>query len=541
MPSVSGKSRRPPVDEQLPLGQQVSRAAFWNTLLLPVIALLNLTFAVLIRRRFGLFSGVYDVLLGVMQALRDYSSVGIPTGLTKFLPEVASSSGAVAVARFLSQAVFIRLVMLGLVLVPLNVFAVQVSRSLDLGPDGPIYFRMLSGLVVARVVLDLAVQTLNAFFGQLWSNLLAVTQALLEVSLVGLAILMGYEMSGVLGALLASSTTVAVLGTGFAKRLLGRLDSDREEFAARPNLRGVWLDGQGKRFFQFSGSMYLIGLAGYFTGMGFAAPAMALLLAPQEVAPFATAYKLSFSTVTLVLTSFRGLYRPLFTRLRIRNDPEQLRRAFSALSKAQLVLLVPAGAGLVAMSGDYIPLLFGVEFESAVPIVWVVVPLMYVSTAFNLSAIILSIGEQYRAIFWIQVIPVVAAPIFLLTVSSLGVTIGAVVFTGAGMLQALFAYLLCRHTYGVQFPWEFAGRMTMVSFVMVVVLFVARAFWITSAVEAIVLTVVGAFTFLVTLRLTGALGQEEAALLRKADFPGHEWLATWLVPRDVGSASGRGS
>ena len=54
-------SERPPTRDTLPLARQFSRAAFWNTLLLPVIAALNLAFTILIRRWFGLFSGVYDV------------------------------------------------------------------------------------------------------------------------------------------------------------------------------------------------------------------------------------------------------------------------------------------------------------------------------------------------------------------------------------------------------------------------------------------------------------------------------------------------
>ena len=159
-------SRRPPIHGTLTLARQVSRAAFWNTLLLPVIAALNLAFAILIRRWFGLLSGVYDVLLGVMAALQQYSSVGIPVGLSKFLPEVDASSGSAGVRRFLRQAVTIRVLLLGLLLVPLNVFALPISRSLELGADGPTYLGALSGLALGRVVVDLMLKALQAFFAQ---------------------------------------------------------------------------------------------------------------------------------------------------------------------------------------------------------------------------------------------------------------------------------------------------------------------------------------------------------------------------------------
>ena len=44
--------------------------------MLPVLAVFNLIFAVLIRRRFGLLSGVYDVLMGLVKSVLQYSALG---------------------------------------------------------------------------------------------------------------------------------------------------------------------------------------------------------------------------------------------------------------------------------------------------------------------------------------------------------------------------------------------------------------------------------------------------------------------------------
>ena len=54
----------------------------------------------------------------------------------------------------------------------------------------------------------------------------------------------------------------------------------------------------------------------YFTGIGFVAPALAVVLSTEEVALFATAYKFAFRTVSLVVAPFHGVYRPLFARVR---------------------------------------------------------------------------------------------------------------------------------------------------------------------------------------------------------------------------------
>ena len=506
-------------------------------MLRPVLALLSLVFAVIIRRRFGLFSGVYDVLLGLATALLNYSSVGMPIGLTKFLPEIAAAAGSGALGRFLQQVVAIRLLLLGVILVPLNIFAEPLAHAFDLGSSGPTFLRLLTGLVVARAIVDLMVKALNAFFAQWWSNLLSLAQAAIDLALVGLVLLLGYRMAGVLGAMIASSSVVAVLSIGCATWQFRRLGEERPSEAQQSSEKPpAWLGGEGKRFFQFSGFTFLFDLTGSLMNMGFAAPALALMLTTEQVAIFATAFRLAIVTVGLVVSVFQGVYRPLFVRLRIRNDPSQLQRTFTAVSKAQLLFLLPAGLGLAVMSGDYIPLLFGSVFRPSVPIAWVLVGLLYASTAFNLPGIILSVDEQYRALAWIRLVVIVAAPVFLVVAYAGGLVAASAVFAGARLVSALCAYGVCIRRYGVRFPWEFARRIGTISLLMAVILALTKTVWPTSPVEAVTLTIGGVLMFGIGVRVSGALEPAEVALLTRTGLPGHKWVAAWLAP-PAGSGS----
>jgi O-antigen/teichoic acid export membrane protein len=269
--------------------------------------------------------------------------------------------------------------------------------------------------------------------------------------------------------------------------------------------------------------------------MGFAAPALAVILAPEQVALFATAFKLSLMTVGLVVAGFRGVYRPLFARLRIRNNPEELRQAFTAVSKAQLVVLVPAGVGLMVMCGDFIPLLFGAEFLPSVPIAWVLVAFMYSATAFNLPEIMLSVDEQYRALGWARAVFLISVPLFVVVAAVYGLVGAAVVLGGARFVPSFWCYLVSRRLYGIRFPWKFVGRIAIVSGLMGAVLIVARVTWMTSPFEAVTLTVVGALVYCIGLRITKALGSDEVDLLQRIDFPGQKLLVAWLAPSLVAS------
>ena len=59
----------------------------------------------------------------------------------------------------------------------------------------------------------------------------------------------------------------------------------------------------------------------------------------------------------------------------------ELQWAFDLINKVQILTVVPAGAGLAVMVGDYLPLLFGPPFAAAVPTARVLVALLFAETA----------------------------------------------------------------------------------------------------------------------------------------------------------------
>ena len=525
-PSTKGVSAPAPPGERLL--RDASRAAFWNAVILPIVAVATLLFSLL--------SGVYDVALALAAALMRYSSLGIPRSLSKFLPEVSASSGSVALRQFLLQAVVVRLLLLGAFLLPLNLFADSVTRVLSLGPSGALYIALISGLVIARAVVQLTVATLNAFFAQFWSNLFALAKAVLDLLFVGAVLLLGYEMVGVLGALLASAGAVAVVSASYVAVTLDTLSRSDVAVAdaadRRPGLQ--WFGGHARRFVGFSSFVYVNSFLGFFTRMGFVAPVLAYTKGTEDVAVFATAYHLAFTTMVLVTAGFRGLYQPLLARLRLRDDNAQLQRAFAVMTKAQLVALVPAGMGLIVMSGDYVPLLFGAEFRPSVPIAWILVACVYASTTLNVPRIVLVVDEQYRAVLWTRVASAVMAPVFVIAAWTSGLTVAAVVLGGTRVTTAILAYVMCRRAYGVRFPWAFAGKVGLVSFAMAVAIGSARLVWSTTPFEAVTLTVAGIVIFGVGLRLANVLGPDEVDILSRSRLPGRAWLVAFLAPRHAG-------
>ena len=205
------------------LFRRISDSVYWNTLLLPVVALCTTLTSVLIRRRFGLASGAYDVLLGLVNTSLFYSSFGIPSSLAKTLPEREIASGRLAVERLVRRACSARFAILGVFIAALNLWAGPIAERLHLGPGGVVYLRLLGGLIAARAATDLLTYILYAFLAQRQVNLLIILQSLLDPTLIALALTLGYGIGGVIVALASSTATVAIAGALSAARVIREL------------------------------------------------------------------------------------------------------------------------------------------------------------------------------------------------------------------------------------------------------------------------------------------------------------------------------
>jgi O-antigen/teichoic acid export membrane protein len=514
--------------------QRTGRAAFWNAVTFPLKALIGLAFTIVLARWFALEEvGVYSAAMGVVTSVVMFTALGIPTSLTKFLPEIEASAGAPAVVVLLRRAAAYRLLLVVLVLVLLNLWAAPLARWLDLGAEGVLILRLVSILIATRAVFDLCVRTLNAFFGQLRSNLLDLLQGMLDLVLALLAVTLGFTVGGIIGMVAVSSVIASLIAVRTTRRTLGELEPGDHGSAFVPADTAAThasVTSEHSRFAGFALFTYLFELSVYFSDKSFANPALAVILGPDDVAIFSYGFNLAFMSVGLMVASFRGVYRPMFAHLRARKSPEQLRRAFRAVSKAQLVVLLPAGIGLFVMVPDYIPLLYGGDFMPAVPIAQVFVLLMYSQTAFNLGMIWLSIDERYRIVSYNQSLLIVAAPFFLIVADRFGLVAAAFLFGGARLVVSVIGYLICRKDYGFRFPWAFAARVGAVAGVMGVTLWLVRRFVARGPVEAVGLTLLGAVIYVVGLRVARILGPEEIDLLDRSDVPGKRLVLAWLAP-----------
>jgi O-antigen/teichoic acid export membrane protein len=314
---------------------------------------------------------------------------------------------------------------------------------------------------------------------------------------------------------------MAIVASVIVARQLHALPQDR------PKERGT--GALGSRVWKLSAVTFIRDLSLYFATPAFASPILLKTLGgPEPVAIFATSYFVASSTVTLVVSGFRGIYRPAFAHVMAAGDRAELRRAFDLINKVQVLAVVPAGAGLAVMVGDYLPLLYGQLFSGAIPIARVLVILLFAETAFAVGLLVLWVDERYRAVLTTQAVMIAGAPVFIWTADRFGLLTASLVLGGCRFAASLLGYVEARRLYGVQFPWRFAAKVSLVSLIMVVCLAAVRTMWPTSLLQAIVCTLLGVTIIAVGSKLLVVIGPDELALLERAGIPASPLLVRWL-------------
>jgi O-antigen/teichoic acid export membrane protein len=512
--------------------QQVSRAVFWNTALLPLIALAGMLLSVIVRRSFGLESGYYDVALGVANSILFYSSLGLSGSLPKFIPELQLAGGRRAAAQLIARLGTIRLAVVVALVLALNLWAEPLARSLELGSDGTLYLRLLSALLIGRAALDFAYRALDSFFRQFSVNLLSLIHGVLDVALVALVIGLGWQLTGVIGALGLAAIVMAIVASIAVMRHLRTLPPDRVDTpSSAANAAMGDKPGAGpleSRIWKLSAVTYVRDLSLYFATPAFASPVLLKTFgSPEPVAIFATSYFVASSVVTLVVSGFRGIYRPAFAHV-MAGERAQLQRAFDLINKVQVLAVVPAGAGLAVMVGDYLPLLYGEPFYAAVPTARILIVFLFAETALAVGLVVLWVDEQYRPVLAAQAVMVAGAPLFIWTSAAFGLLPSAMVLGASRLAASALGNIEARRLYDVRYPWRFAAKVTLVSLVMVACLAAVRAIWPTSLLQAAVCTFLGVVIVAAGLRLFRVLGPGELELLERASIPGKHLLVRWL-------------
>lgn len=525
------------------LASQVSRAVVWNALFVPVRMVAELVTTVVKLTVLSPASyGLLALVSGATSGLGTGIDLGTTRALPKYIPETSRAGGPRATLRLLMVVFAMQLVVLVVAGGGLVVFREQYldglrgkileDRQLTVGAQGLLlgfvhgYGWLLIGSILALlllgIVFDMLMAYLNSFFKQrAWNGITLVSGLLLSLLSAG-AILSGWDVVGVLLAMVAAPALAVVLAVWQVVRL-------RRDIAGLPQPVD---DGRvlPAGFVRYCGVSFLMTATDFLASQSFAVflarniGDVALLWAGTSVVRMVLGY---------LYTPMIGVQVPLFTRVRA-GEGGTLLGAYQSLIRLQVLLLVPGGIGLMLLAHPVLAVLTP-RYVAAAPLVWVLTPCLFVESLLTTAHNALIVYERLRIILISRLLTLVVVPLALLLPPLFGVVGAALAFGVARVVAGGWVTASGYRLLGLRWPWRFTLRVVVASVVMAVV--VVGMMVVVPQVELATfgarlqqagllfgVAIGGVLSFLVVLRVQGGLDEQDRQQLARLRLPLRRWV-----------------
>ncbi|WP_129630396.1 polysaccharide biosynthesis C-terminal domain-containing protein [Candidatus Oscillochloris fontis] len=539
------------------LSTQVSRAVIWNTLFVPLRLVAEvLSTLVKINQLSQAGFGLVSLVRGASNLFGTGIDLGTARSLPKYIPEQDHAGGARAVLRllvavFALQMAVLLLVALGLALAQPQIGSylqgllssntrVEAEARAELSLFVADYTWLIVLVVLALLFLgtcyDMLMAFLSSFFRQKAWNSIALAAGLLPQFLTVAAILAlpaSLDILGVLGAMVLAPAIAVALA---AWQVLGaQRDEQGQPIRLVDEVRTTLRDLRAALppgFVRYSAVSYLMTVTDFVASFEFVnffsqdIQGVALLSAGALLVRMALGY---------LYTPMVGVQVPLFTRVR-QGEGGTLNGAYQSLVRLQLLLLVPGGVGLMLLAEPAL-LVLNPAYLPAAPIVWVLVPCLFLECLLTTAHNALIVHERLGTIIISRLITLlVVVPLAILLPPWAGLVGMALAFGVARLASGFWVTASGVRLLGLHWPWRFSLRVVLASAAMALIILGVRSLMpplptdvtladkLREAVLMLGMAGIGAVAFFAALRLLGGIDAQDKAQLAKTKLPLKKWL-----------------
>lgn len=498
------------------LGHRVSSAMLWNSALFPIKFLLALGSGIILVRVLSKGEyAQYSLILYTAGLIGAWVDLGMERSVARFTPEIEMRAGRRGLEKFFASLFGIKLAVILPVLFAFALFSDFFVRVLALGDDGKILLAGIALLVILGAVSDVFIQFLYTHFKQIATNLLDIVASLVQPLLVLGAAIAGAGVVGVVAAMVFSSILLDVLAAWRARSLVNQI----------PLREGTMPPQLWKRFANVSALNFVITATASLSEPGFAALVLTGSKQLTAVAILAVAYRFVQYFLRFLVAPLTGIQTPLFARLYAENKMEQVREAYSTLTKFFIFMLVPCGVAIILLAPRLIPFLFTETYELSALVAIVLVIFLFGETIASIPVGMLIVFQESRATLVSRLLSILSVPLLLALVPPFG-AVGAALSIGAPrLLSRLYATIFTAQHYAIQFPFAFLFRVFASSALAAIPLFFTRAlewWWLTLA------TILLAILFLGFFKLFGGFDAQEKERLKTLNLPLKDIVLRWL-------------
>lgn len=503
-------------DTSSSLGHRVSSAMVWNSALFPIKFALALGSSMILVRVLNKHDySQYVLIVSVAGLIGAYVDLGMERSVARFTPEIENSAGRRGLKKFFTQLFGVKLLAMLPVLLAFIIAPQFFIRVLALGDDGEILLLGIALLLLLGAVSDVFVQFLYTHFKQVATNLLDIVASIVQPLLVVGAAILTTGVVGMVAAMVFSSALLDALAGWRARALLGQI----------PLRDGALPHRLWRRFAHVSALNFIVTATVALGEPGFAALVLTGTKQLTAVAVLAVGYRFVQYFLRFLVAPLLGIQTPLFARLYAENKMEQVREAYSTLTKFFIFTLVPCGVALCLLAPRLIPFLFTETYEQSATVAVILTVLLFGETLTSIPQSMLIVFQESRAVLWTRLLTLLIIPLLLWLAPWWG-AVGAAVAMGAPrFLSRVYATGYTARHYEIRFPFAFFLRVSAAALLAALPMFLAREMewlWLTLA------TIAFGVIFMALFKLFGGFDAQEKERLKSLKLPYKDVWLKWL-------------
>ncbi len=531
----------------------MSRALVWNTLFVPVRLLAELLANLLKLNALSPAGfGLLALISNTNNGLGTLIDLGTGRALPKYIPESQHRGGSVATLRLLAAVLAIQVVLLLSIGIGLLLFSgrylsnlqsqVRADTRLATADQAAAlaFLQNYGGFVISAIVLllflgvcyDMCTAYLSSFFRQGAWNIVDLIARLLPPLLSAAALLAGYDIAGVLAAMVLAPSIAVALALWYVLRLWGEVAKQPAPAQLASGSIHNPADWLPPGFVRYCGVSFLMTATDFIASAGFAifladdVGDVALIWAGTSLVRMALAY---------LYTPMVGVQVPLFTRVRA-GEGGSLDGAYQSLVRLQVLLLVPGGVGLMLLAAPALAVISPLYLDATI-LVWILVPALFIESMLTTAHNALIVYEHLRIIVVARLLTLVVIVPLAIWLPPLFGVVGVVLAFGAARLAAgCWVTGSGMRLLKLRWPWRFTLRVLLATALMAAAVLGLRLLLPTGsadlsigqrlfkAMELLGVAGGGALVFLLALRLSGGLDPQDREQLAKLKLPFKKWL-----------------
>lgn len=519
------------------LAAQAGQAVVWNTLFLPAKFVAEIVVNLLQLNILSVTAvGMLSLIRAAVGGFGMWIDLGIERALPKFIPELQRSGGNHAVRQLLLRVTAVKLGVLAVFAAGLWLLRERflgklaedlanmerlsaVERApllLQLEQNGWFFITAIVLLLVLGSIYDVLIAYLISYFRQRAWNSITLANALVLPLLISLGLLLGWDITGVVMAMLATAV-IGVFLAGWQVRAVARAHaSDAQPPSDDP--------GALRRFVPYSALSYLFNISDFAASASLGIFVLGNL---RDAALLWTGVSLVRQILAYLYTPVVGLQVPLFTRARA-GEGATLPGAYAAVTRILLLFLLPGAVGLMLLARPLVLAQYP-QYIAMAPVILLLTPLLFLESLLSTSQNALMVAERYRPIILARLVAFVSVPLLLLLAPRYG-PVGAAAALGAGrVLAGLIVFVAGARLLELRFPWDFAGRLAVASAAMGLLLLLLTSLLPDTAqtyadrfllfFETMLVAACAGALFVLVLRLLGGLDERDRAQLAATRLP----------------------